>query len=136
MIYQEELGPYTYRQYNVKYDVDFSFSGEVTYKVCVGTSMAAVTYGAERCKVHSNLSCILQDFKYFIEVPELTKGSFDDKITTLNMPLVGALTKIEKEYQSTLGWILGMIAAQISKLVAFCSDKFHNLITPYHKAAH
>lgn len=81
----EELGPYTYRQYLVRYDVDFDFSGRVHFK----------------------------DFKFYIEEPEMTQGSFDDVIFTLNVPLVGALSSIQQN-SGLVRWLLAAIIQKIS----------------------
>lgn len=76
-----------------------------------------------------------QDFKYYIEVPEQTNGSFDDKILSLNMPLVGALSRIQKDYDSALlKYALALIASQISRQVQFWGNKLHDVASTVHKA--
>ncbi|GMH35846.1 hypothetical protein BSKO_03714 [Bryopsis sp. KO-2023] len=83
----EELGPYTYRVYYSRFDVDFNFDGHIQYK----------------------------DYKYYVPEPSMSAGSFDDKIFTLNIPLVGALSRIGNDYESSfVRWALGLATKQIS----------------------
>lgn len=61
---QQEVGPYVFQSIKVKRQVEFVRDGD------------AVRY---------------HEYRYFRPLPELSNGSLDDPITTLNVPLVGEL---------------------------------------------
>lgn len=62
---QQEVGPYVFQSVKVKRRVEFVRDGD------------AVRY---------------HEYRYFLPLPELSNGSMDDPITTLNVPLVGELS--------------------------------------------
>ena len=64
---QQELGPYTFTKFHRKLNVTFS---------------------------PDNTSASFNEFFSFHPVPELTNGTLDDQVTTLNIPLIGAIEVI------------------------------------------
>lgn len=73
--------------YYSRFDIDFDFDGRIQYK----------------------------DYKYYVPEPSMSAGSFEDEIFTLNIPLVGALSRIANDYESTfVRWALGLATRQIS----------------------
>lgn len=61
---QAELGPYTFAKHRVKRHVWFDSEGAVRF----------------------------HEYTYHLPLPSLTNGSLDDKVTTLNIPLLGTLS--------------------------------------------
>jgi len=84
----KELGPYTYRTVDQKYDISFHWNGSLTYK---------------------------EKTVYYRE-PDLTVGDFDDMVVTLNLALVGVLDRVLGQINSRLlEGLLSRIASRIDR---------------------
>jgi CD36 family len=80
---QQELGPYTFEKYHRKLNVSFS---------------------------PDNTTVSFNEFFSFHPVPELTNGSLDDAITTLNVPLLGAIEVIMAKSPSRFSGLIQYLA--------------------------
>ena len=74
LLLQQEVGPYTYRKHRVKHGVRFVPGGP----------------GGSGTDANASDSVRWREYRYHVHVPELSVGSLQDEITTLNVPLVGA----------------------------------------------
>ena len=64
---QQELGPYAYRKHRVKRHV---------------------------CFVDNATRVEFEEYSFHLPLPDLTVGSLDDQVTTLNIPLVGGWVRV------------------------------------------
>jgi hypothetical protein len=80
---QQELGPYTFEKYHRKVNVSFS---------------------------PDNTTVSFNEFFSFHPVPELTNGSLDDPVTTLNVALLGAIEVILAKSPSRFSGIIQYLA--------------------------
>lgn len=93
-----ELGPYTYVKHRVKRHVWFSPDGRVKFK----------------------------EYSYHLPAPELTNGSLDDLVTTLNIPLVGALEVVGSlSHSQATRWLQLLV----SLIESFQDDRIKGLFT-------
>ncbi|KAL4421970.1 hypothetical protein ABPG77_010993 [Micractinium sp. CCAP 211/92] len=53
------------------------------------------------------------NYEYHTFVPEMSRGSPEDRVTTLNVPLVGALEVIESKAGSRVGFLLKLLAGLV-----------------------
>jgi len=79
-IIQDEIGPYAFYRHRRKLDVQFS---------------------------PDNSTVSFNEFEYLTPCPEHSNGTLDDDITTLNIPLVGAIEAIQARASSMIApWLL------------------------------
>jgi hypothetical protein len=74
---QEEVGPYTFQKVRLKRGVEW---------------------------VRGGASVRWREYRYHLPVPELSNGSLDDPITTLNVPLLG------ERFWSGISWAAGALS--------------------------
>ena len=65
---------------------------------------------------------LLQERTLYFREPELTNGSFDDVIVTLNLALVGVLERIQNEFNS---WVLGSMLSRVATMIDRIGDGTH-----------
>ncbi|KAL4431087.1 hypothetical protein ABPG75_006343 [Micractinium tetrahymenae] len=66
------------------------------------------------------------NYEYHTFVPELSSGSPDDRVTTLNVPLVGALEVIQSKAGSKVGYLLKLLASLVE---GWGDRRVHGLFT-------
>jgi len=108
MMFQEELGPYTYRTQDQKYDIAFHWNGSLSYKVS---------------HLYRTLTTLRQEMHYYYRDPSMTKGSFDDRVVTLNLALVGCLGEIKSRINNEfLEKLVTQLATKINSHGEYYND--------------